>query len=224
MTINDIARAPEGSQGLLWSGIVLDPKGDQKAGNHRRFLTWIGDEVERLVCDAVGFDQIPIDGRKRICPDAEATWQEKLHFLEIKASFRKGDSSKVLLYQFRLEKERIAAALPEVGAYSYAVLEHSTRFDPEMPRRGLRRAVLETYPKLYVLPVSVLYDFVIQTPSRKFTHISERAEKNNDGWSREGYADGGWTPCIRRVLENWGEPSASLVPEIEIFDPMNCLS
>jgi hypothetical protein len=125
-----------------------------------------------IVCKVLGLDPIPINGKCTICFDAERS----NHFFEIKSVKA---SNKVVIYDWRMEKERLAKV-----PLSYAILCHNVRCSSG---KNLLDEMLESRLELLVLPASEVHALATASPLHKILTL---ALDPRNGYTRPGYRDG----------------------------------
>lgn len=132
-----------------------------------------GAAAQEIVCAALNLWPIPIDGSKDVCFDAEGL----LEFYEIKSCHAK---SKVVIYDFRIEKEQ-RANVP----LRYAILAHNLKGE----RRGDRIVSgLLRDATIVLAPSSLVHRLALA--ETLCTIKSERKHDKRFGYTREGYNRG----------------------------------
>lgn len=145
--------------------------------------TVYGELAQVIACRALGLTPISIDGRCETCFDAErrdAAAAEAARFFEIKSVHRRG---KLVLYQWRMEKE---ARFPGLV---YVLVVHQARCCQNMVElvaaytRGL---------ELWLVPSPVIHAAANLAPLRQHAAatVAHAAPCARNGHLRAGYVDG----------------------------------
>lgn len=146
----------------------------------------IGEVAEEFACRALGMTRQRIDGRKKVCCDALHQGEPT----EIK-SIR---STTSVLYKFRLEKEQEAFGLD----YRYVFVKHNCSGHIKNTGEVLQ-SFLTKPPVIWVTDLRSVRASIGDKPAKKFSLSEKLTAGRPAGFTRGGYADGGWYFKLRSL-------------------------
>jgi len=140
-----------------------------------------GDAAQEIVYTLLGITPIRINGNYDYCFDGA----RGAEYFEIKST--RAGSGKVVVYDFRMDKERRADV-----KLTYLIVCHSLRGH----REDILQAMAARPVVIYSVPASVVHQFAARCP---LNHIRMQAHyTNRTGYSRAGYIEG-----YRNVSLKW---------------------
>lgn len=102
--------------------LLFDVHPDKPLTGYGAVRTWTGNFVEDIICRAMGWTKLHIDGRKAFCADAQTPGGQDVEIKSVKLT--KGLVGKSVIYDWRMEKEQkhspdlLYAFVGAVGAQS----------------------------------------------------------------------------------------------------------
>lgn len=147
----------------------------------------IGELAEQLAAEKLGAIRLSTGGGERYCADLR---HPRLGDMEVKAV---GVSSSVIIYAFRLEKDREHA---KTHTLSYVLVIH--RVQTPQPSMAEARLLME-WAKIYVIPFSIV-DAVCVTKRPRVLN-KKFMERQDRGDCQRGYEKGGYMLRARALIE-----------------------
>lgn len=163
-----------------------------KGAGHRR--TFMGAIMEEVVCGLLGFTRLPTGGKDVYQPDAKDPQDRPVEIKSVCINSK--NSGKSVLYDFRMEKDRIhAPALAYVFACHMSVGKGKAKNADEFLTR------LQHHLTLAIVPA-----WVVRTDALRDCKLckikSKRSGGKRAGYEREGYAEGYRSLPVRPYLNN----------------------
>lgn len=142
-----------------------------------------GMAAQELVYTKLGITPIRINGNYDVCFDG----QRGLEYFEIKSVKR---NAKVVLYKWRLEKEKLV----NVELY-YCIVIHTLKGQ----RDDLLQAMLAHLDNILIVKASDVYQLALTYPLHFYRQTKFTSTRN--GYSRSGYSDGYYSIPVNKLKE-----------------------
>jgi hypothetical protein len=166
----------------------LTPLYQRTLSSHASARNAIGEVAAEFACKALRMEMLPVDGSKRVCPDAKT---QAGRYLEVK-SCRKGRNA--LLYKWRVAKEH-----EEFGdGYPYVFVRHECPITATDGKDIVQRFINDPPTLLIVTLGQLRRDVCLKKEPRLFKMFSKDADPRI-GYNRAGYNEGGWQFSLKQV-------------------------
>ncbi len=160
--------------------------------------------AEEVVLGALNITPCAIDGSCDYCPDGYINGGGLKRYVEIKSS---GKNKQLLVYKWRLEKDKKLFAMPEVEDLLYVLVHHAVAESEWSVEDNFRNLYAERGVNISVLRLHDVVEAVEAIgPARPFSFMNGQTgspdkTRKVHGTMREGYKDGGWRVPMKLFAE-----------------------
>jgi hypothetical protein len=167
----------DGQGSLFWEKPIIHCDSMASARNA------YGQAAQELVWRLLGVRPVRINGGYAVNFDG---WDERRReWVEVKSTYGRGRSGKVVVYDWRMGKERKVEeeAGESGGRVRYMIVAHDIKGE----REDIFQKMVDREVKVWSLPAAVVHEHALRMPLMAIKRVGK---SKREGYTREGYRDG----------------------------------